>query len=142
MIDIRSNGRDVVVDKIQALYQGRPISLQAATCQVPLQFLDQYEEEEHWQPVSFSGSVHYPEHPTYSVSTFTGLCKLCHIIEQMLGSIYAVQNLKRGPDGLLGDVGKLHEELEQWYAFLPAHLKFDPSSPNQVVPPPQVLSLL
>ncbi|KAL9044852.1 MAG: hypothetical protein Q9214_002041 [Letrouitia sp. 1 TL-2023] len=108
---------DLVVDKIQALYQGRPTSLQAATCQVPLQFLDQYEEEEHWQPVGFSGSVHYPEHPTYSVSTFTSLCKLCRIIEQTLNKIYAVQNLKRGPDGLLGDVGKLHEELGQWALY-------------------------
>ena len=130
-----------VVDKIQSLYQGRPANLQHASCRVPLLFLDQYEEHEYWQPL-VTGSRHYPEHPAYSVSTFENLCKLCVIIDQILNKIYAEQSLKRGPDGLFEDVRLLHQELETWFKLLPEHLRFDPSNSMQVVPPPQVLSLL
>ncbi|CAK7237337.1 hypothetical protein SBRCBS47491_009941 [Sporothrix bragantina] len=42
-----------VVDKIQSLYQGRPVSLQEIETSVPLAFHDEYEELENWQPFAY-----------------------------------------------------------------------------------------
>lgn len=43
-----------VIDKIQSLYQGRPATLQASQCDVPIVFKDEYEELEHWAPFAYT----------------------------------------------------------------------------------------
>ena len=105
-------------------------------------FLDQYEERELWQPLNDSGSRHYPQTPAYSVSTFTSLCKLCIIMNEVLNKIYAKRKQDNGFDGLAGHIRALQEKLTQWFDGLEDHLRFDTSNPAQVVPPPSVLSLL
>ena len=131
-----------VVDKVQSLYQGRPVNMQYMDCRVPLLFLDQSEEKETWQPFGFSASRHYPECPAYTISTFISLCKLCIIMNRILNKVYSEESSTRGPDGLGKDLASLHSELEHWHSTLPIHLKYDASSPLNVVPPPHVLSLL
>ena len=130
------------MDKIQSLYQGRPVELQWADCEVPLTFLDQYEEKELWQPFELSASRHYPQTPAYSISTFTNMCKLCIIMNEVLNRMYAKRSQEQGLDTLAGHVKPLHTKLEDWYRNLETHLKFNALDPAHVVPPPSVLSLL
>ena len=102
-------------------------------------FLDQYEEEENWKPLGFSGSA-YLGTPTHSVSTFTNLCKLSVIMNSISNEVYPKQYVER--ETLTKDISSLHAELEHWYKALPNHLNFDPSDSVPVIPPPHVLSLL
>ncbi|OAA58925.1 Transcription factor [Niveomyces insectorum RCEF 264] len=145
-----------VVDKIQSLYQGRPVSLQEIETSVPLAFNDEYEELEHWRPFAYAGAGtvarEYPGSPAYSVSCFTELCRLSLIMNRILNSVYAERSLKKRPEELAEDLKRLHADLESWKAKLPPHLNFDPAKatvrtaadgpPAQPTPPPHVLSLL
>ena len=122
--------------------QGRPRILHWNDCKVPLVLLDHYEEHELWQPLHYPGSRTYPQTPTYSVSTFLSLCKLCITMEEVLSSIYAKRKQELGLQKLNDDVRFLQRKLDRWLEQLDLHLKFDPSNPAHVVPPPSVLSLL
>ena len=124
------------------MYHGRPVELQWADCDVPLTFLDQYEEKELWQPFEVQRSRHYPQTPAYAISTFTNMARLCIIINEILNTVYTRQSQERGVDNLAQQIMPLHTKLEQWYANLEAHLKFNTSDPAHVVPPPAVLTLL
>ncbi|KAI4622321.1 hypothetical protein J4E83_005063 [Alternaria metachromatica] len=77
-----------VVDKIQSLYQGRPVSMTDTL--VPTKFLDTYEELEHWTPFSYSTQPDavYLGSPAYSISTFRHLCQLSVILSDILSTIY------------------------------------------------------
>ena len=88
---------NTVVDKIQSLYQGRPVSLQELECSVSIQFMDHYEELEHWKPFAYSETQKYPGSPAYSVSTLTQLCKLSLIMNRILNKVYGERNSKRTP---------------------------------------------
>ncbi|KEF62000.1 uncharacterized protein A1O9_03572 [Exophiala aquamarina CBS 119918] len=132
-----------VVDKIMSLYQGRPVSLQEADTSVPISFLDKFEENEDWKPFAY-GSDSYPNHnggPAYSVSTFTALCELSKIMNQILNSIYAERIFDRSSRDLSQMLDDLHSRMENWNHSLAPHLQFDPLMPRSVMPPPHVLSL-
>ena len=118
------------------------MDLQWDDCRVPLSLLDQYEERELWQPLDGSGFRHYPQTPAYSVSTFTSLCELCIIMNEILNNIYTKRNQQHGLESLAGHIKPLEAKLTQWFDALEGHLKFDASNPVQAVPPPSVLSLL
>ncbi|CRK31805.1 hypothetical protein BN1708_016016, partial [Verticillium longisporum] len=78
-----------VVDKIQSLYQGRPVTIKESDTLVPIKFLDTYEEFEHWRPFAYSSqSNDCPGSPAYSASTFTSLCRLSVAMSDILGCIY------------------------------------------------------
>ncbi|KAE8154425.1 fungal-specific transcription factor domain-containing protein [Aspergillus avenaceus] len=130
-----------VVDKIQSLYQGRPPTLQDFDTDVPLTFLDRYEELEHWTPFAYPGNpnLQYPGSPAYSVSTFTELCGLSVILNGILNKVYSEKSPKRAPDEMVSNLTTLHSDLKKWHDGLPLHLKFESS---QDTPPPHVLSLL
>ncbi|KUJ07787.1 uncharacterized protein LY89DRAFT_711936 [Mollisia scopiformis] len=131
-----------VVDKIQSLYQGRPVSLDKNLIgSVPMVFLDHYEELEQWTPFAYSVTSHHPGTPAYSVSTFTELCKLCVILNDILNKVYGEKSAKRGSDKLTQDLKSINSDLVIWDHGLPAHLRFDPSANNAVAPPPHALSL-
>jgi hypothetical protein len=78
-----------VVDKIRSLYQGRPVSLQEADTRVPMVFKDRCEKLEHWMPFAYSGTRGYPGSPAYSILTFTELCKLSVIMNDILNNVYS-----------------------------------------------------
>lgn len=131
-----------VVDKIQSLYQGRPVSLDKDLIGgVPTVFLDHYEELEQWTPFAYTANSRYPGSPAYSVSTFTELCKLCVILNDVLNKVYGEKSARRGSDKLAQDLKFLISELESWDHALPSHLKFDPMTNGAMAPPPHVLSL-
>jgi hypothetical protein len=127
------------VDKIQSLYQGRPVSIRFSDIRVPIIFQDQYEELEHWTPFAYPHTANYPGSASFSVSTFTELCKLSVIMNAILDNVYGVQSSKREPH-LVADLEKMQRDLEDWNASLPPHLNFKPSE-SRIVPPPHVLSL-
>lgn len=108
-----------VVDKIQSLYQGRPVSLQEADTRVPMVFQDRYEELEHWMPFAYSGTRDYPGSPAYSISPFPELCKLSVIMNDILNNVYAEKGVKRGPESLAEDLKRIYAALEKWEGALP-----------------------
>lgn len=134
-----------VVDKIQSLYQGRPVSLKETDALVPIRFLDTYEELEYWQPFAYStvaGAPNYPGSPAYSNSTFTHLCKLSIVMSDILSCIYTERSFDQSPTDLANMLEKLHAKVEGWRTALPQHLQFDPArSQGSRLPPPHVFSL-
>jgi hypothetical protein len=129
---------------MQSLYQGRPVSLQESDTRVPISFLDVYEEYEHWKPFAYNKSAHeaYSGSPAYSVSTFTGLCKLSVIMNRILNEIYAEATFDKSPEQLSELQKQLDSRLRDWHRDLPQHLKLEPAKPPEVIPPPHVLSLV
>lgn len=130
-----------VVDKIQSLYQGRPVSLQHCDTRVSLSFLDHYEELEPWQPFAYSDTQSYSGSPGYSVSTFIQLCKLSLVLNEILNKVYSERSSNRSPHDLIASLNTLDGQLKEWYDALPDHLRFNAHA-TKVVPPPHVLSLL
>ncbi|KAL2862458.1 PrpF protein-domain-containing protein [Aspergillus lucknowensis] len=132
-----------VVDKIQSLYQGRPVSLKETDALVPIKFLDTYEELEHWMPFAYSTSApDYPGTPAYSTSTFTFLCKLSLIMSDILNCIYTERSFDQSPTDLANMLDRVQLRLDQWQASLPEHLRFDPGRSHTLAfPPPHVSSL-
>ncbi|KAE8385361.1 hypothetical protein BDV23DRAFT_188320 [Aspergillus alliaceus] len=130
-----------VVDKVQSLYQGRPPSFQVFDTNVPLTFLDRYEELEHWTPFAYPGNpgLRYPGSPAYSVSTFTEICKLSVILNAILNKVYSEESPKRVSEEMVSSLTMLDFDLQRWHEGLPSHLKFDGP---QDTPPPHVLFLL
>ncbi len=133
-----------MVDKIQSLYQGRPVSLQEADTSVSMSFLDKFEEHEHWTPFAYSSESRndFPGGPAYSVSTFTALCSLSIIMNEILNNIYAERTFDRSSNELSKMLEDMHSKLETWHQSLSAHLQFDPTRQNPTTPPPHVLSLM
>lgn len=130
-----------VVDKIQSLYQGRPVSLQHCDTRVSLSFLDHYEELEPWQPFAYSDTQSYSGSPGYSVSTFVQLCKLSLVLNEILNKVYSERSSNRSPHDLIASLNTLDGQLKDWHDALPDHLRFNAHA-TKVVPPPHVLSLL
>ncbi|KAM5359887.1 hypothetical protein ACJZ2D_014142 [Fusarium nematophilum] len=132
-----------VVDKIQSLYQGRPVSLEDTDALVPIKFLDTYEELEHWQPFAYSSPTSsFLGSPAYSVSTFTCLCKLSITMSDILSCIYTERSSNQSAGELASMLDSLQVKLDKWYGSLPGHLQFDPTkSGDSAVPPPHVFSL-
>ncbi|KAK3187356.1 hypothetical protein K4F52_003988 [Lecanicillium sp. MT-2017a] len=132
-----------VVDKIQSLYQGRPVSLKESDALVPIKFLDVYEELEHWTPFAYSESrSDFEASPAYSTSTFASLCKLSLVMSDILSSIYTERSSDQSPSKLAGERTNLHKKLRDWDDSLPAHLHIDGAKlRSRQFPPPHVFSL-
>ncbi|VZI07021.1 unnamed protein product [Fusarium fujikuroi] len=132
-----------VVDKIQSLYQGRPVTLKENDAMVPIKFIDTYSELEFWQPFAYSTSRNdYAGSPAYSISTFTALCKLSIVMSDVMSTIYTVRTTDQSPAELSKVLDKLQKKLRDWHTALPDHLKPEvANAPDATVPPPHVLSL-
>ncbi|KAI4640097.1 hypothetical protein J4E93_008897 [Alternaria ventricosa] len=129
-----------VVDKIQSLYQGRPVSMTDTL--VPTKFLDTYEELEHWTPFSYSTQPDavYLGSPAYSISTFRHLCQLSVILSDILSTIYTERSFDVSPTELSTKLESIHQKLITWRGLLPEHLTVDVAE-VAATPPPHVLSL-
>lgn len=133
-----------VVDKMQSLYQGRPVSLKEADAVVPIKFLDTYEELEHWRPFAYSSlTPDYPGSPAYSVSTFAALCKLALPMSDILSSIYTERSVDQTSADLASTLDKLQHKLDEWKAGLPDQVQCNLNDPQSLsnLPPPHVFSL-
>ena len=127
-----------------SLYQGRPVSLQEADSSVPITFRDKFEENENWTPFAYASDSNHTDQigcPAYSVSTFTALCELSRIMNQILNSIYAERIFDRASGDLSQLLDDLHTKMESWNQSLAPHLQCDSLGDQSVTPPPHVLSL-
>lgn len=131
-----------VVDKIQSLYQGRPVSIKESDTLVPTKFLDTFEEFEHWAPFAYStqSTAAYMGFPAYSVSTFRHLCQLSVVLSDILSTIYTERNFDKSPTELSNKLETIHSKLTTWHSQLPDHLAGDVKK-AAITPPPHVLSL-
>lgn len=131
------------MDKIQSLYQGRPVTIKESDTLVPIKFLDTYEELEHWTPLAYltQSSETYPGSSAYSISTFKYLCKLSIILSDILSSIYTERSSHSSPTELSHKLESIHGRLQKWRDNLPDHLSADLAAMS-ATPPPHVLSLL
>lgn len=142
MIDAHILTISAVVDKIQSLYQGRPVTIKESDTLVPIKFLDTYEELEHWTPLAYltQSDVAYSGSPAYSISTFKHLCQLSVILSDILSTIYTERSSDKSSAELSTKLESIHATLQAWYRDLPDHLADLGKLPT--TPPPHVLSLL
>ncbi|OAA59370.1 fungal specific transcription factor domain-containing protein [Cordyceps fumosorosea ARSEF 2679] len=125
-----------IVDKIQSLYQGRPVTLKESDTLMPIKFLDTYEEFEYWRPMAFSlQSTEYQGTPAYSVSTFTALCRLSVVMSDILSDVYAERTFDKMPSELSALLENLDNKLKAWKSSLPDHLTMDSKNVLKAKPP-------
>lgn len=125
-----------VFDKVQSIYQGRPVRLRASDNHVPIRFLDDYEELEPFYTGTYSPTPIQLRHPTRSVSTFEQLCKLSILIDRVLCNLYAEGSPTKSAQDLLDTCNSIHADLERWRNDLPQYLvvKLDNPSPSSILP--------
>jgi hypothetical protein len=149
-----------VFDKIHSMYFGRPVTLQETNVRVPIEFLDDYEELEQWTPLEPLNYVNadyetptHPGGPTFSVTTFSALCKLSLTLGRIMNDIYSetvychAHNTSLPDDSRLFRVmTALDNDLSKWLEELPLEIRFEPwlsgdplSLPR--TPTPTILSL-
>ncbi|TVY90114.1 Nitrogen assimilation transcription factor [Lachnellula willkommii] len=137
-----------VLDKIQAIYQGRPARLRDIDNSVPMVFLDDYEELEPFDTLGYSAIPGGIGLPTHSVSTFEHLCKLSTIADRILYSLYTEKSSQMDSEELFRTSQILHADLARWRESLPAHLSIDfdtsgsPNTSSGCVVLPHTLSLI
>jgi hypothetical protein len=125
-----------VLDKTQSIYQGRPARLREADTNVPIQFLDEHDEFEPFNTLSFSADPTQLGTPTHGVSTFEHLCRLSVIADRILGSLYAEKSATKDPEELFRSSVSLQADLDEWRESLPPHLSLQwrDSAEFQVLP--------
>ncbi|KGQ06832.1 hypothetical protein BBAD15_g7856 [Beauveria bassiana D1-5] len=111
-----------ILDKIHAIYQGRPARLSGTNISVPILFHDDYDEYEPFQTITFTATPRQLRRPTYSLSTMVELCKLSQIMDKILRELYAEQSQSRTATDTLNTSMILHHELKRWRGELPPHL--------------------
>ncbi|KAK3620056.1 hypothetical protein LTR56_023639 [Elasticomyces elasticus] len=130
-----------VSDKYQAVYQGRPARLQDIDCQVPIEFLDEYDEMAPFDTLTYSATPRLTSSPTYSISLFEQLCKLSVITNKILSALYVEQCTTTNPVVLMESASRLQIKLERWKGDLPVHLHMGSRDASESDTLPHTLSL-
>lgn len=128
-----------VTDKFQSLYQGRPCCLPISGTNLTMKYLDDHDELELFDSLSYTELTNLPMSPAYSISCFTETCKLSIILDSILQHFYTEKSGSRNSDNLLDKAKSLHAELESWRKSLAPHLDF---KVHETTPLPHTLSLL
>lgn len=119
---LQLTNRSAVADKVQSVYQGRPVRLRDADCSVPMSFLDEFEELEQFHSRTYSALPAQTDIPVRSLSTFEQLCKLVIISESIIAILYTEKSAVTSPIFLLQALPSLRNQLRHWRNSLPAHL--------------------
>jgi hypothetical protein len=109
-------------DKVQSIYQGRPVRLRNAECSVPMSLLDEYEELELFDSLTYSATPRRTDASTRSVSINAAMCKLSTLAECIIETFYAEKSALRDVQALLEAATSLKADLELWRSSLPTHL--------------------
>jgi hypothetical protein len=109
-------------DKVQSIYQGRPVRIRSAEYSVPMSFLDDYEELELFDSLTYSATPRRIDTSTRSVSINAAMCKLSILAEHIIETFYAEKSSLRDGQSLLEAVSSLKAELGLWRSSLPIHL--------------------
>jgi hypothetical protein len=107
-----------------------------------MEFLDEYDELELFNTLTYSTVPQQLQEPAHSVSTFTQMCSISVFMERVLCSHYSEKSLLKDPLELLQKTRMICQRLDDWRDGLPAHLKFDAENPEPAVALPHTLSLL
>ncbi|KAJ5959780.1 uncharacterized protein N7479_006930 [Penicillium vulpinum] len=129
-----------LIDKIQCLFQGRPPLLNRVNLRASLDFLDDYDELEPFQGITYMTTKPREVIPSMNVSLLTNLCKLTTIVERVLREIYSESR-----ESNLVHRANISEEIKSqlriWRQSLPDQLDYL-SFPDQAVLLPQSACLL
>lgn len=129
-------------DKMICLYFGRSPSLQQTTISPPQVILDDSAEDENWQPhgLSYSAGAGYPPTKSHAISSFTHICSLSVILNQILLRMYDPQQ----PSTRFQRETFVHEQgaaLISWWDNLPGFLKIETPSLRTHAPPGHIVTL-
>ncbi|KAH8426522.1 fungal specific transcription factor domain-containing protein [Aspergillus melleus] len=135
-----------VTDKFQSLFQGRPPMLHSSFSRISHEYLDTYEELELWSPYRDplvqnpdTSAPGYMPRPSYALTTFEALRKLCEITCQIIDGFYSINSPGMSRESLLQARNGVRDQLRDWKDSLPQHLQFEPSidptpPPHQITP--------
>jgi hypothetical protein len=107
---------------VQSIYQGRPVRLRAADCSVPALFVDDYEELESFNSLTFAAMPQQLDTPTRSISTTSKLCRLSSIAESIVATLYTESSREQDSQTLMEAYNVVAADLEKWRNSLPEHL--------------------
>ncbi|KAJ5657503.1 uncharacterized protein N7484_001152 [Penicillium longicatenatum] len=128
------------IDKIQCLYQGRPPLLRYMNFKAPLNFLDDYDELDPFQEITYTPFKRQSVIPSLNVSLLTKLCELSIIIDRILCELYSEsQEMSQSQSQIISD--DINSELGRWRRNLPPQLDYL-SHPSECVLLPQAFCLL
>jgi len=130
------------MDKVQSIYQGRPVRLRAADCSVPALFFDDYEELESFNSLTYSTTPQQLDIPTRSISTTSGLCRLSVIAESVIATLYTESSREKDAQDLMEAHNLIALDLEKWCKYLPEHLDLRWHDMNKFDILPHSLSML
>ncbi|KAJ5772346.1 hypothetical protein N7520_002875 [Penicillium odoratum] len=128
------------IDKIQCLYQGRPPLLRYINFKASLNFLDDYDELDPFQEITYGPVKHQSVIPSLNVSLLTKLCELSIIIDRILCELYSESHdMSRSQSQVISD--DITSQLGKWRQNLPPQLDYL-SHPSESVLLPQAFCLL
>uniref|UniRef100_A0A8H7NHS4 Xylanolytic transcriptional activator regulatory domain-containing protein n=1 Tax=Bionectria ochroleuca TaxID=29856 RepID=A0A8H7NHS4_BIOOC len=113
-----------LIDKLLCLYQGRHPNLRLSDSNIPLVFYDDYEELEHFNPISFCAAAEPCVLPSYNLSLLEHFCRLSIVMERIHSQVYSTSHSTQPSDHLPNDIKLLQLELEEWRRELPPQLDF------------------
>lgn len=135
-------------DKHISLYLGRMPNFLMGSESVSLEFLDDFTEQDPWEPFygpdpASNELPPYPAVPGHVVSCFTQLCKLCTLMSQMMLNLYSQSPVdsESSPSARAAAFVKIDRDLQQWYRSLPSFLHIPPDRIPELSPPPHITSL-
>ncbi|KAJ5551385.1 Mediator complex subunit Med10 [Penicillium sp. DV-2018c] len=129
-----------LIDKIQCLLQGRPPLLNLVNLRASLDFLDDYDELEPFQDITYMATKPQMVIPSLNVTLLTKLCEMSMIVERVLREIYSEsRESNQAQRANISEDIKL--QLREWRQSLPAHLDYL-TFPEQAVLLPQSACLL
>ncbi|KAJ5332148.1 uncharacterized protein N7506_005931 [Penicillium brevicompactum] len=129
-----------LIDKIQCLFQGRPILLSHVNMKASMDFLDDYDELEPFQDISYMATKPQCAVPSLNVSLLTKLCELTTIVERIQREIYSES--RESTSANRATVSEdIKSQLRIWRQSLPLQLDYL-SAPAQAVLLPQSTCLL
>jgi hypothetical protein len=129
-----------VIDKIQCLFQGRPPLLSHVNLKASMDFLDDYDELEPFQDITYMTIKPRGVVPSLNVSLLTKLCELTTIVERILREIYS-ESRESNLVHRASISDDIKSQLRTWRQSLPHQLDYL-SFPNQAVLLPQSACLL
>lgn len=105
-----------------------------------MKFLDEYDELEPFQTITYKQSLPSPAIPSLNVSLLTKLCELSVIIDRILCELYSESaQMMRGQSEEISE--KINSELKRWRQNLPPQLDYL-CHPSQATILPQSFCLL
>jgi hypothetical protein len=134
-----------VLDKVQSLYQGRPPYLRVLESNVPMTFVDDFEEFEPFHGDSFSClSGQTVPILCHHISQLQMYASLCVVMERIHVRMYRMRDLDSADGSTVHtDINNLWQDLRQWRAGVPTHLSAFTSSQNEEEPPlPNAVAIL